>query len=128
MNRPLIQYYAATLLFLLLDFAVDINLRIAFLEQNLTARIAYYGLCALCFGLMVWRPRLAPAIAAFESLLALVALILTTATRTLLATDTMIETGRGFLTVEEIVNFLIVGFISYFIWMRGMREMLRKNG
>lgn len=32
MNRPVILYYAATMLFLLLDFVLGVNVRVAFLE------------------------------------------------------------------------------------------------
>ena len=31
--------------------------------------------------------------------------------------------GAGFVTVPEIANFLISGFVAYFSWHRGMRQL-----
>jgi len=42
MNRPVTLYYAATILFLLLDFVLGVNVRVAFLELFPMARLAYY--------------------------------------------------------------------------------------
>ena len=40
-------YYAATALFLLMDYGLGINVRVAFLESTPTLRLLYY---AVCFG------------------------------------------------------------------------------
>ncbi|MBT8100299.1 MAG: hypothetical protein KJO82_11135 [Gammaproteobacteria bacterium] len=119
----LLGYYAATVLFLLLDFALGINLRLAFLEPVAGLRIAYYGFCFVCLALMLWRPAWTVFIAAFESLITLIALIFTMAFRTMIVTDAMIETGAGIVRPAEIVNFLIGGTAAYFAWVRGLREI-----
>ena len=124
MNSRLIMYYAATVLFIVLDVAIDINLRVSFLDQQSAARVAYYLICFVCLGLMLWRPALAPVIAGFESLISLVALLLTVGIRVILP---MAEDGGGAMRLEEIANFLIVGFISYFVWVKGMRELFDKS-
>ena len=49
-------YYAATLLFVILDYFMNINVRLAFLEAWPEMRALYYLLCFVCFGLMIWRP------------------------------------------------------------------------
>ncbi len=127
-RRMLVLYYAATLIFLVLDYAVGFNVRLAFLESAPTARAAYYGVCFVCLALMLWRPAWTVLIGAFESLVTMVALIFAMAMKTMLVTDAMIETGTGYVTVEEIMNFLISGSAAYFAWMRGMNELKRQIG
>ena len=122
-RRLLLMYYAATALFLLLDYGLNINLRIAFLEAYPLWRGAYYTFCFACMSLMFWRPALTEVVGAFESLLTLVALILNMAIRSMVITDEMIETGRGLVTTPEIINFMMSGSIAYYAWSRGMKAM-----
>lgn len=119
-SRILVLYYAATAVFLLLDYFVGLNVRLAFLESWPTARAAYYGVCFLCLALMIWRPAWTTLIGAFESLVTLVALILSMAIRTLLITDRVLETGTGYVTIEEILNFMLAGSIAYLSWIKGL--------
>lgn len=125
-SRVLVLYYAATAVFLVLDFALDINVRLAFLEFAPLARALYYGICFACLGLMVWRPRWTTLISAFESLVTLVALILSMAIRTMLVTDQVLETGGGYITYQEILNFLVTGSIAYLAWVKGLNEIRRQ--
>ena len=122
-ERILPWYYAASVLFLLLDFLADFNVRVAFLEPWPAARVAYYGVCFACFGLMLWRPRWAALIGSFESLVTLVALILSMAVRVMIPSDAIIAGAASFVTIEEILNFLISGSVAYFAWVRGLRAM-----
>lgn len=123
MSRPITLYYAATLLFLLLDFAVGVNVRVAFLEPFPVARLAYYIICFVLLALMLWRPSWAVVIGVVESLTALVALIFTMALRVMIVTDEMIETGRGFVTMEEMSNYLIAASVAYWSYIRGIRRV-----
>ena len=123
MNRPVTFYYAATILFLLLDFVLGVNVRVAFLEPFPMARLAYYLVCFVLFALMLWRPGWALLIATIESLVAVVALTFSMALRVMIVTDEMIETGVGFVTTEEIFNYLIVGGIAYFSWAQGVKSL-----
>jgi hypothetical protein len=75
---------------------------------------------------MLWRPSWSSAIGATESLLTLTALIISMATRVMIVSDEMIEEGRGFVTVNELLNFAIVGTISYVSLMRGVLRDKRK--
>lgn len=121
MNRPITLYYAATILFVLLDFVFGVNVRVAFLDQFPTARLLYYVFCYACLALMLWRPAWAVVIGVVESLAAVVALTLSMAIRIMVVTDEMIETGRGFVTIEEVTNYMIVGGIAYFSYISGIK-------
>ena len=123
MNRPITIYYTATLLFLLLDFLVGVNIRVAFLDPFPTARLIYYVICYALLALMLWRPSWTVAIGAIESLFAVVALTFAMALRVMVVTDEMLETGAGFVTTEEVFNYLIVGGIAYLSYIRGIKAL-----
>lgn len=125
-SNLLVLYYAATAVFLVLDFAWGINVRLAFLDALPLARTAYYGVCFACLALMLWRPAWTELISAFESLVTLSALIVSMGVRTLLLTDQILETGEGFITMHEIYNFLISGGVAYIAWVKGVNRL--KNG
>jgi hypothetical protein len=122
-ERILPWYYAASVVFLLLDFLGGFNVRVAFLEPWPDARVAYYGVCFGCFGLMLWRPRWAVPIGSVESLITLVALILSMAVRVMVPSDAVFAGTAPFVTLEEILNFLISGSVAYFAWVRGLKMM-----
>ena len=122
-NKVLVLYYAATAVFVVLDFALDFNIRIAFLESMPMARVAYYGVCFTCLALMLWQPAWTVLIGAFESLVTLSALIIAMGMRVLLVTDGMLETGKGFITMPEIYNFIISGGIAYVAWAKGINHL-----
>jgi hypothetical protein len=122
-NRILVLYYAATAVFAILDFALDFNVRVAFLEALPMARAAYYGVCFSCLALMLWRPAWTVLISAFESLVTLSALIISLGIRVLLVADHVLETGSGFITMPEIYNFMISGGIAYVAWAKGINQL-----
>lgn len=111
----------------MLDFVLGFNIRLAFLEPYTEARIAYYGICFACLGLMLWRPAWTVLIAAFESIVTLSALIIGMGMRTLLVSDRMIETGSGVITMPEIFNFLLSGGVAYLAWVRGINRLKAGN-
>ena len=125
-SRVLVVYYSATALFLLLDYGLNINLRLAFLDAYPLWRGVYYGFCFVCLAVILWRPALTDLVGAFESLATLVALILNMAVRSMVVTDEMIETGHGWVTMPEVTNFLLSGGIAYYAWAHGMRAMQRR--
>jgi len=123
-TRPvLLTYYAATVLFLLLDYWGGLNIRIAFLDPYPAWRAAYYGVCFLCLGLIIWQPALTVIVAAFESLVTLSALIITFGMRAMFVTDSVLEGSADLIDVQEVFNFLISGTVAYIAWMRGVREL-----
>lgn len=126
-SRILVLYYAATVVFLILDFALGFNVRVAFLDPLPMARIGYYGVCFACLALMIWRPAWTVLISAFESLITLSALIISLWMRVLLMTERVLETGSGFITAAEIVNFLISGSVAYIAWIRGVNQLKNRN-
>jgi len=123
----LVFYYAATIVFLMLDYGLNINIRIAALDAYPGLRAGYYLVIFGCFGIMLWRPAWATAIGVVESLATLLALIMNMAMRSMIVTDQMLETGVGFVTTAEIFNFLIAGSIAWFSWQRGMTELFGKR-
>jgi hypothetical protein len=118
--RLLTGYYAATGLFLLLDLLAGINVRVAFLEPWPAWRVAYYGLCLGCFGLIQWRPSLSLLVSTAESLFTLCALIITMGARV------MGPSVGAVVSVEEILNFIIAGGVAWIGWFRGTRALRRE--
>lgn len=121
--RALPWYYAATAVFLLLDYGLGVNVRVAFLQDFPTARVAYYGVCFACLVLMLWRPDWATLIGAFESLLTLTALILSMAVRIMVPNDAIFEENASFVSIQEIINFVISGSVAYLAWIRGLKSL-----
>ena len=122
-SRILPWYYAATVLFLLLDYGLGVNVRVAFLEPLPAAKFAYYGICFVCFVLMLWRPQWTTLIGTFESLVILVALIFGMAVRVMIPTDAIFEENAQFVTFQEIINFVISGSVAYLAWVRGLKQL-----
>mgnify|MGYP001813915377 FL=1 len=122
-DRILPLYYAATALFLLLDYGFGFNVRIAFLDALPAARMAYYGICFACLGLMIWRPAWTTFIGTFESLVTLIALIFGMAVRVMIPNDAIFEENATILTYQEVVNFVIAGGVAYLAWIRGLKEL-----
>jgi hypothetical protein len=121
--RILPWYYAGTAFFLLLDYGLGINVRVAFLDQLPTARVAYYGICFACLALMLWRPGWATLIGTFESLVTLVALIFSMAVRVMVPSDAIFEENVPFVNVQEIINFVISGSVAYIAWIKGLKKL-----
>ena len=121
--RILPWYYAATAVFLALDYGLGINVRVAFLSEFPTARVAYYGICFACLALMMWRPGWAALIGTFESLVTLVALILSMAVRVMVPNDAIFEENAAFVSVQEIINFVISGSVAYLAWVKGLKSL-----
>lgn len=125
-RRILLIYYAATALFLVLDYVLSLNVRLAFLESQPLGKALYYGLLLACLVAVILRPDWTLIIGAVESLVTLVGLIFNMALRSMVITDAMIETGVGVVTPEEIVNFLLAGSIAYASWTRRVQALTGK--
>ncbi len=125
--QPFRVYYAATALFLLLDYGLDINVRVAFLEPWPAWRILYYLFCFGCLGLMIWRPAWTTLVTTVESLITLTALILHMGVRVMSLSVGVLEQGEdGFVYIEEIFNFIISGFAAWWGWQRGSRQLQKQ--
>ena len=121
--RILPWYYAATVVFLLLDYAAGVNVRVAFLESLPGIRVTYYMFCFLCLALMIWRPTWATLITTLESLVTLVALILGMAVRVMIPNDAIFVENVSIVTYQEIINFLISGSMAYLAWTKGLKAL-----
>ncbi|MEM7433319.1 MAG: hypothetical protein AAF351_15460 [Pseudomonadota bacterium] len=124
-NFALKLYYASTAVFLLLDFAFGLNIRLAFLETSPAARLAYYGFCFGCLGLIVWRPAWTGFIGALESMITLAALILIVASRVMLVTPAL-EAGGAPLGLPALLNFLLAGMAAYFSYLSSLKVLRRE--
>jgi hypothetical protein len=127
-GRLIVFYYAATILFLVLDYGFGLNVRLAAFDAHPDYRALYYLVIFGCFGAMLWRPSWSAAIGVVESLITLIALIINMALRSMIITDAMLETGTGFVTTAEIINFVISGSVAYFSWQHGMMALFGKRG
>lgn len=114
-------YYAATAAFLVLDYFFGINVRLAFLDAQPGWRGIYYVFCFACLAIMLWRPEWSAIVSAVESLLNMSLLIIVMALRVIIVSDEMIESGRGAVTFEEIINFALAAGASYIAFMRSSR-------
>ncbi len=123
MQKLLIVYYAATLLFMVFDYFFGINVRIAFLDSWPMARFAYYAVCFACLAIMIWRPGLQALVSAVESLTVIIALTLAMGVRVMVVSDDMLETGRNIVTAQEILNFFISGSVAYYAWFTAIRSL-----
>ena len=124
-DKILAWYYGATVLFLILDYVFDFNVRLAFLDALPAAKLAYYGICFVCFGLMLWRPGWTILIGTFESLVTLVALIFAMAVRVMVPNDAIVGENAAFVTIQEVINFVVAGSAAYLAWMRGLKQLTR---
>ena len=123
MIRILPWYYAATVVFLLLDYFAGINVRVAFLESLPGARAAYYAICFACLALMIWRPSWTTLIATFESLVTIIALIFSMGIRVMVPTDAIFDENVSFVTYQEIINFMMSGSMAYLSWIKGLKAL-----
>jgi hypothetical protein len=119
-------YYAATAVFLLLDTMFGINIRLASLDTLPGWRATYYVVCFGCLGLMVWRPAWSLWVATTESLITLSLLIVTMGVRVMTVSDSLLRTGSGFVTTEEIINFVLAGGAAWIAYTRGTLAIQRE--
>lgn len=127
MNRPHTLFYAATVLFLALDYVFDLNLRAAFLQPYPTARGFYYLFLFACLGLVIRFPDKAMYVGTLESAITVGALIVSFWLKLLLPADAMMEIGRGLITIQEVFNFLISGLYGYFAYLSGIRALSNRK-
>lgn len=122
--RRIVQaYYAATIVFLMLDYGAGFNVRIAGLEGFPQLKAGYYIVMFACLGLTLWRPAWSTVVGVVESLATLVTLIFSVALRSMVPTAEMLEGGAGFVGVAELVNFLLAGSLAWYAWQRGMTQL-----
>jgi hypothetical protein len=122
-RRILQAYYAATIVFLMLDYGWGLNVRIAGLQGFPGLRAGYYLVIFACLGLTMWRPAWSTAIGVVESLATLVTLIFSIALRSMFLDGYASDTGAGVVSMAEIVNFLISGSMAWFAWHNGMMQL-----
>ena len=130
MNRLTVLrgYYAATLVFVVLDYFFNVNVRLSFLDAWPAARALYYLLCFACLALIVWRPAWSLLVGTVESLLALSLLIIGMGVRVMTVSDQLLTGGVDPVAPGEILNFAIVGGAAWISWDRGMFALRQGSG
>lgn len=124
MNRNILRaYYAATAVFVAMDYGFDINVRAAFLESAPGLRVGFYAVLFVCLALTIWRPAWTNVVGLVESVITLAALIINMGLRSMMVTHDMFATGTGPVTVAEVVNFMIAGGAAYVAYLHGMRQL-----
>ena len=115
-GRLLLGYYDATLLFLVLDFGLSVNVRLSFLDSAPDWRVAYYAFCIACAALMHWRPDLRIIIGAIEGLITMLGLIFG-----MFLGYTLAGVSDTFELLQLIFNYAMSGYFAYLSWSRGLR-------
>ncbi len=126
MNRNILRlYYAATAVFLLLDYGLDVNVRAAFLDSAPTLRVLFYVVLFGCFALVMWRPAWTNVVGLVESVVTLAALIINMALRSMMVTHDVFAAEAGPVTMAEVVNFLIAGGAAYVSYVQGLKALTK---
>ena len=95
-TRVMQLYYAATVVFLLLDFSFGINLCVASPDAWPGWRALYYLLCFVCLGLTLWRSSLSLWLGTAESLLTVCMLIISTGAVVLAPAESILGLAEAF--------------------------------
>ena len=129
MNRNILRiYYAATALFVSLDFGFDVNVRAAFLDSAPTLRVLFYVVLFGCFALVIWRPAWTNIVGLVESVVTLAALIINMALRSMMVTHDVFAAEAGPVTMAELVNFMIAGGAAYVAYVQGLKSLTSRSG
>ena len=121
--RLLGAYYAATALFLVLDYAGGVNLRVAGLDGHPVWRAAYYLFCFACLAGILWRPAWSAAIGLGESVIAMGMLIISIGGRVMVVSDAVIEGRADVVSMRDIASFVIYFLVAYFSFNRQLAAL-----
>lgn len=120
-------YLLATPIFVLLDYVVGANIRVAFLDGHPGLRALYYAIALACGAVVLARPRLAPLVGVTESAVNIGFLIIGVFVAYLGMLDD--AGGPGDIvnpfTQRAIVNLVISATWGYASYMNAVRRMER---
>lgn len=117
-SRLLLGYYDATLLFLFLDFGLDVDVRLSFLDGAPAWKAGYYGFCIGCAAIMHWRPELGTLIGAVEGLITMLGLIIG-----MYLGYTLAGVSSFSELFQVLLNYAISGYFAHLSWSRGLRAL-----
>ena len=89
----------------------------------ITPKAAWYLVCFACLALIIWRPDWSLWVGTIESLLSLSIIILSMGVRVMSPNEAVLLAGGTIVTVEEVMNFMIVGGITWLSWTQGMKAI-----
>ena len=120
-------YYAVTLLFILLDYACHINVRVAILDDELLYKSLYYGFCILCGFIIYLVPRYSSVVALLESIIVIfmtVLGLLIPYIRILSQMDDILNADFKYVIDESyIINISMAGIIAIFTLRKSLDEL-----
>ena len=114
------------MVFLVLDYFLGINVRLASLDTLPGWRALYYLVCFACLSGMLWRPQWAAVISTAESLVTLAMLLITMGARVMNYAAVLDTPESGLVSAEEIANFVIAGGIAWLAYQRGLNSIRRQ--
>jgi hypothetical protein len=121
-------YYYITPLFILLDYAGGLSIRVAVLDSMPLYKNLYYGFCILC-GVGVYAlPRLTPVVALFESsinVLMMVLAVFLPYIRFIAETDDFLSVDLPMARFDapHVINIILAGVIAIFGFHGSLRAM-----
>ena len=62
-------------------------------------------------------------IATFESLVTLIALVISMGGRALVPSDAIFDENAYFVTYQEVINFILAGSMAYLSWIKGLKAL-----
>jgi len=115
-KRVIKGYYLATPLFLLLEFAFGLDVRVSSFISDPKWRLIYYLLCFVCMGIILWKPGLTVEVGILESSVNLVFLFVGAALAWMFPFTTVSPENdeiilRDPVTFTEIATFLLLATI-----------------
>ena len=122
-------YYYFTPLFILLDYLIGINVRVAVLETMPLYKNLYYGFCILCGAGMFVLPRCTPLVALFESSLNILLTILAVFLpyiQLVMQFDNILDSNwqaASAFTVPYVVNLILAGSVATFAFYGSLRAL-----
>ncbi len=120
-------YYVMTPVFILLDYAVGINIRIAALDATPGRKALYYGFCVLCGVTVLLRPRVSMIVATVESSVILYLTLAGLLMPYLVVTRSADLTGDWPLVeafdLKTAINLVIVGIIAVLAFRANVKAL-----
>lgn len=121
-TRQLLGYYDATLLFFVLDWGLDVNVRLSFLEGEPTWKAVYYVFCIACAAVIHWRPDIGIIIGAVEGLMTMLGLIFG-----MYLGYTLAGISSFSELIQVMLNYAISGYFAHLSWTRGLQALGAKS-
>lgn len=122
-------YYYITPLFILLDYLIGVNIRVAVLDTMPLHKNLYYGFCILCGVGMFVLPRCTPIVALFESTINILLIVLSVFIpyiQIVMQSDNILDSNwpaASAFTIPYAVNLILAGAVAVFAFHGSLRAL-----